>query len=257
MDGASGSAVETNATITDSGALSVVDIDLSDTITLGVTESSANTYLTDSTYDLNANGSSPYVIDIDLGQNWTFEAEYRMDGNVGSSLNTVFSYGRYTDGILLRTLRSDGFYLKGQQSDPPNQSPNLFASHSSGGDGTNTNNTFVPVRITYAGDNSGGTLKVFVDDVPNVTHDSTDIGALDPITKQIWIGSAHHATNEGFDGAVRNITITSENITQQPIATSVEVTGGGGFDASQLPTELSDNNYAQLREMLTLSAAEP
>ena len=192
------------------------------------------------------------MIDIDLGQNWSFEAEYRMDGNVSGSLNTLFSYGDYTDGILLRTLRGDGFYLKGNNAG----SPNLFANHSNDGNGTNTNNEFVPVRITYAASNSGGTLEVFVDDVLNFTHNRTDLGALNPSTKQIWIGSAHHRPVEGFDGAVRNITITSENITQRPIATSVEVTGGS-FDASQLPTELSDNDYAQLLEMLVLSAVEP
>ena len=251
-----GAVTETGDTISATGDMNVVDIDINDNVALGIAENNINqginTHLADSIYDLSANGANPYVIDIDLGQNWSFEAEYRMDGNVGSDLNTLFSYGDYTDGILLRTLRGDGFYLKGNNAG----SPNLFADHSNDGNGTNTNNEFVPVRITYAASNSGGTLEVFVDDVLNFTHNRTDLGALNPSTKQIWIGSAHHRPVEGFDGAVRNITITSENITQRPIATSVEVTGGS-FDASQLPTALSDNDYAQLLEMLVLSAVEP
>ena len=36
-----------------------------------------------------------------------------MDSNISGSLNTLFSYGHYSDGILLRTLRDDGLYLKG------------------------------------------------------------------------------------------------------------------------------------------------
>ena len=65
-----------------------------------------------------------------------------------------------------------------------------------------------------------------------LTHDRTDLGALNPSNKQIRLGSAHHQFSEGFDGAVRNITITSENITPRPIATSVEVNGVALMPAS-------------------------
>ena len=176
-----------------------------------VEEATISGYLTNTSYTLSSNGSNPYVINIDLGQNWTFEAEYLMNASNGGGLNTVFSYGSYTDGVLVRTLRSDGLWLKGTDGG----NPDLFGS-------TTTNGAYVPVRITFTGTANGGKLEVFAYNGTSwVLKGSNQVtsGSLNPTNKSIWIGSAQHAPGEGFNGSVRNIRITVGSNTA-PVATA-------------------------------------
>jgi len=77
------------------------------------TDADTTEYLTGTPYTLSPDGSNPYVISQDLGQNWTFEAEYKMNSSLQNDLNGIFSYGMFTEGVLLRTLRSDALYLNG------------------------------------------------------------------------------------------------------------------------------------------------
>ena len=160
------------------------------------TDAAASEYLNGTPFTLKADGTSPYVISKDLGQNWTFEAEYLMNSSVGGGLNTLFSYGMHTDGVLLRTLRGDGLFLKGSDFGYTD----LFG-------GATTNGNFVPVKLAYSNDGTNGTLNVFVAGVLKAT--AVVAGPLTPADKSIWIGSAHHSSNEGFDGQVRNIRITT------------------------------------------------
>ncbi|MDO8318278.1 DUF4347 domain-containing protein, partial [Rhodoferax sp.] len=154
-------------------------------------------YLTESSYTLSADGSNPYIISTDLGQNWTFEADYLLATNTENAINTVFSYGMYTDGILLRSWRSDGFYAKGSNSGWTD----LFSSD-------DTNGLFVPVKITCSHDGTTGTLNVYVGG--ELKETLTFSGDLSPADKSIRLGSAHHGTTEGLDGSVRNIRITMD-----------------------------------------------
>ena len=145
-------------------------------------------YLTESSYTLSADGSNPYIISTDLGQNWTFEADYLLATNTENAINTVFSYGMYTDGILLRSWRSDGFYAKGSNSGWTD----LFSSD-------DTNGLFVPVKITCSHDGTTGTLNVYVGG--ELKETLTFSGDLSPADKSIRLGSAHHGTTEGLDGS--------------------------------------------------------
>ena len=45
------------------------------------TDAAASEYLNGTPFTLKADGTSPYVISKDLGQNWTFEAEYLMNSS--------------------------------------------------------------------------------------------------------------------------------------------------------------------------------
>ena len=191
-----------------------------------VSGDSTFTDLSDAAYSLSASGGNPYILSIDLGQNWIFEAEYRMDGTVPADLNTVFSYGDYRDGILVRTLRSDGLYLKGL-----NQGTlNLFGGKTTGGN-------FVPVRIRYSTAGDVGSLSIEVNGT--VVRTVTGTAPLNPADKSIRIGSAHHANNEGFNGQVRNVRIvrpvgdtiiTITGLNDSPQLTSVSNLSGGVED---------------------------
>ncbi|NBR07951.1 MAG: LamG domain-containing protein, partial [Planctomycetes bacterium] len=135
----------------------------------------------------------PYIIAMDLGQNWSFEAEYKMNSSNG--LNTLFSYGNYTDGVLVRTLRGDSLYVKGTNFNQID----VFGT-------SNTNGVFVPVKITYTTTGTTGTLSIYASGslIKSVTTNSP----LNPVDKTIRLGSAYHNNGEGFDGAVRNIKVT-------------------------------------------------
>ncbi|MFM7110758.1 MAG: Ig-like domain-containing protein, partial [Planctomycetota bacterium] len=159
------------------------------------TDADTTEYLAGTPYTLSPDGSNPYVISQDLGQNWTFEAEYKMNSSLQDDLNGVFSYGMFTDGVLLRTLRSDALWVKGTNFG----TVDLFGGASTGGN-------FVAVKITYTNDGSNGTLKVFAGGVLKATL--VVPGNLNPSDKTIRIGSEHHANWVGFDGQVRNIKIT-------------------------------------------------
>ncbi|MFN5327877.1 MAG: MBG domain-containing protein, partial [Planctomycetota bacterium] len=151
----------------------------------------ATTYLTDSPYTLSGNGANPYIINKDLGQNWSFQADFKIGSS--NAWNWFFSYGTYSDGILLSTLRTDGFYLKGASSG----ATNVFGSSTD----------FVKVLVTYTNDGSTGTLKVYAADI--LLKTVTSSGLLNPASKSIRLGSATHANTEGFDGQVKNIVISS------------------------------------------------
>ncbi|MFM7097623.1 MAG: choice-of-anchor Q domain-containing protein, partial [Gemmataceae bacterium] len=153
----------------------------------------STTYLAGSTYTLNSNGTNPYVIPMDLGQNWSFEAEYRINSSNG--LNTLFSYGNYTDGVLIRTFRSDSLYVKGNDFNQID----VFGT-------SNTNGSFVPVKITYTTTGTTGTLSIYA--AGSLVKSVTSLSPLNPVDKTIRIGSAHHSNGEGLDGAVRNINVT-------------------------------------------------
>ena len=190
------------------------------------------TYLENTVYTLSSNGSNPYIIPMDLGQNWIFEAEYRAIQLSNEGLNTLFSYGQYTDGILVRTLRGDALYLK--ESNFGNI--NVFG-------GTTTGEAFVPVKIQYSTSGNTGTLSVEANGV--LIKSVTGAAPLNPADKTIRLGSAHHANSEGFNGQVRNIKITqgsAVNSTQSnisitsvndaPTLTSVSVLTGGREDTA-------------------------
>ncbi|MFM7540846.1 MAG: Ig-like domain-containing protein, partial [Planctomycetota bacterium] len=192
-----GPALLGSATATAQGSWSVTTAPLADgTHAFTATDSATSEYLTGAPFTLKADGSSPYVISKDLGQNWTFEAEYKMNSDNSGGLNTLLSYGMYTDGVLVRTLRSDGLFLKGSDFG----FTDLFG-------GPTTNGNFVSVKVTYANDGTNGTLKVYAGGLLKAT--AVVPGALNPADKTLRIGSAHHANNEGFDGQVRNIKINT------------------------------------------------
>jgi hypothetical protein len=137
---------------------------------------------------LSSNGSNAFSLDIDLGQDWTFEAEYLM--NSSNDLNTVFSYGSYSDGILLRTLRGDSVYVKNQGYG----TIDIFG-------GASTLGKFVPVKISFA----NGSLSVYAGG--SLIRSFQGLGTLSPATKRILLGSAVGIESQGFDGRVRNIKI--------------------------------------------------
>ncbi|MDP2678795.1 MAG: DUF4347 domain-containing protein, partial [Rhodoferax sp.] len=164
-------------------------------------------YLTDTSHTLSSNGTDPYIITTDLGQNWTFEAEYLLTTNTDNATATVFSYGWYSEGVLLRAWRSDGFFVPGASTNT-----DLFAS-------ANTNGAYVPVKITSSHDGTTGTVNVYVSGVLQETLTFT--GDLSPADKSIRLGSAHHSSGEGLAGAVRNIRITAGTTT---VTTQVSIT---------------------------------
>ncbi|NDH06974.1 hypothetical protein EBX93_13830, partial [bacterium] len=183
----------------------------------------STTYLAGSTYTLNSNGTNPYVIPMDLGQNWSFEAEFRMNSSNG--LNTLFSYGNYTDGVLIRTLRSDSLYVKGYDFNQID----VFGT-------SNTNGSFVPVKITYTTTGTTGTLSIYA--AGSLVKSVTSLSPLNPVDKTIRIGSAHHSNGEGLDGAVRNINVT---------------VGIGSGDSSQVNiTAVNDAPTLQTPEVITV-----
>ncbi|NBV35625.1 MAG: hypothetical protein EBR81_17995, partial [Proteobacteria bacterium] len=83
---------------------------LSSTGTLITGGSLYESYLTGTPYTLSANASNPWVLAKDLGQKWTFEADYLMNSTGG--LTTLFTYGWYNDGIMIRAKNADAIYVK-------------------------------------------------------------------------------------------------------------------------------------------------
>ena len=151
-------------------------------------------YLTNTPVSTAGNGTSAYIISIDLGSNWVYEAEYAINSN--NNFNTLISYGTYIDGILLRSLRSDTFYVKGT-----NYYTNLDVLGTS-----NSSGSYIPLKVTCF-DNSSATVITVYRGTSTVATVTTTSG-LNPATKSFRIGQAIHATNEGLDGGVRNIAFT-------------------------------------------------
>ncbi|MBU3608927.1 autotransporter-associated beta strand repeat-containing protein, partial [Polynucleobacter nymphae] len=155
------------------------------------------TYLNSSTWTTYQNGSQPYTLSINLGQNWTYQADYLVGSMDGGGLNTILSYGSYTDGVLIRTQgRGDSMYLKGNN----NGAIDLFGFGNSG-----TNGAYETVKVTYVNAGSSGTLSVYTNNV--LISSMTVAGALNPGNQTLSIGSAIHAPNEGLNATIKNISI--------------------------------------------------
>ncbi len=183
----------------------------------------ANTqsYLTSSTWTTTQGGTNPYQLSVDLGQNWTYQADYLISSTPGSmdsgGLNTIFSYGNYADGILLRTTgRGDSFYLKGN---------NLGAVDLLGSGVDRGPGTYVTIKLSYANNGTTGTLNVYTDNVLKATQ--TAAGDLNPGNKVLSIGSAGHAANEGLNATLRNVSLTSGNA----VSAALSIDTGAGAAA--------------------------
>ena len=156
-----------------------------------------NSYLSGTAWSLKEDGTTPYQIAMDLGTNWTYEAEYQIYFNNG--LNTLFSYGRFDDGILLRTFRVDSFYIKGGN----------YGSIDTLGTANTGTGSWIPLKITCVDNGTNLTVSVFSGtSYMNSIISRTTTSGLNPATKLINIGQANHNAGEGISGAVRNIVIT-------------------------------------------------
>ena len=174
-----------------------IGLTISDLSASGLNQNFNNRYLSGTAWQLKEDGTTPYQIAMDLGTNWTFEAEYQIYFSNG--LNTLLSYGSYTDGILLRTFRSDGFYVKGTNYG----SPNTLGTANTG------TSWWVPLKVTCVDNGTNLTVSVFSGtSYINSIISATTTSGLNPATKLISIGSALHSPGEGVSGAVRNIVIT-------------------------------------------------
>ena len=156
-----------------------------------------NSYLSGTAWSLKEDASTPYQIPFDLGNNWTYEAEYQIFYNNG--FNTLLSYGDYRDGILLRSFRGDGFYVKGTNYG----SPNTLGTANTG------TSWWVPLKVTCVDNGTNLTVSVFSGtSYMNSIISATQTTGLNPANKLISIGAALHSGGEGISGAVRNIVIT-------------------------------------------------
>jgi hypothetical protein len=134
---------------------------------------------------------------MDLGTNWTYEAEYQI--YYSNNLNTLLSYGDYRDGILLRSFRVDSFYIKGGN----------YGSIDTLGTANTGTGSWIPLKITCVDNGANLTVSVFSGtSYANSIISITTTTGLNPATKLISIGSAIHSAGEGISGAVRNIVIT-------------------------------------------------
>ena len=152
------------------------------------------TYLSNSSVTTTSNASSNYTLEIDLGKNWTYQAEYQINSN--NNFNTLVSYGNYTDGILLRSFRVDTFYVKG--SNYYSYLDVLGTSNSAG--------SWIPLTLNCFDNNSN--LYITVYRGTSLVASVTTTSGLNPGFKTFRVGQAIHASNEGLDGAVRNIVFT-------------------------------------------------
>ncbi|MBU3640038.1 hypothetical protein, partial [Polynucleobacter sp. AP-RePozz3-80-G7] len=172
---------------------------------MGPGGASATNYLTGSTYSLSADGSNAYKLSINLGQTWTYQADYQVNssGLNGSGLNTIFSYGMHTDGILIRTLRGDNFYLQGNNPSGSN-GVDLFGCGTCVG-----GSSWVTIKVTYNYTGGVGTINVYSNNVLKMT--GTGNSPLNPADLSLWIGSAHHASGEGLNASLKNLSIAFTN----------------------------------------------
>jgi hypothetical protein len=170
---------------------------ISDLSANALSSSNQNRYISNTAWQLEADGSKLYQIPFDLGSNWTYEAEYQIYYN--NALNTLFSYGSYIDGILLRSFRVDSFYIKGGN----------YGSIDTLGTANTGTGSWIPLKITCVDNGTNLTVSVFSGtSYANSIISRTTTSGLNPGTKLISIGSAIHNAGEGISGAVRNIVIT-------------------------------------------------
>jgi hypothetical protein len=170
---------------------------ISDLSANALSSSNQNRYISNTAWQLEADASTPYQIPFDLGSNWTYEAEYQIYYN--NNFNTLLSYGTFGDGILLRSFRGDGFYVKGANYG----SPNTLGTASTG------TSSWVPLKVTCVDNGANLTVSVFSGtSYVNAIISVTTSAGLNPANKLINIGQANHSPGEGISGAVRNIVIT-------------------------------------------------
>lgn len=174
-----------------------IGLTIADLSASGLNQNFNNRYLSGTAWQLKEDGTTPYQIAMDLGTNWTYEAEYQIYFNNG--LNTLFSYGRFDDGILLRTFRVDSFYIKGGN----------YGSIDTLGTANTGTGSWIPLKITCVDNGTNLTVSVFSGtSYANSIISRTTTSGLNPATKLINIGQANHSAGEGISGAVRNIVIT-------------------------------------------------
>ena len=174
-----------------------IGLTIADLSASGLNQNFNNRYLSGTAWQLKEDGTTPYQIAMDLGTNWTFEAEYQIYFNNG--LNTLFSYGHYYDGILLRTFRVDSFYIKGGN----------YGSIDTLGTANTGTGSWIPLKITCVDNGTNLTVSVFSGtSYANSIISRTTTSGLNPAPKLINIGQANHNAGEGVSGAVRNIVIT-------------------------------------------------
>jgi len=175
-----------------------IGLTIADLSASGLNQNFVNRYLTNTVRQLQADGSSAYLIPLDLGTNWIYEAEYQI--YYSNNLNTLFSYGSYIDGILLRSYRVDSFYIKGGN----------YGSIDTLGTANTGTSSWVPLKITCTDNGTDLTVSVFSGtSYANSIISRTTTTGLSPGIKLISIGAAIHAGGgEGISGAVRNIIIT-------------------------------------------------
>ena len=174
-----------------------IGLTIADLSASGLNQNFNNRYLSGTAWQLKEDGTTPYQIAMDLGTNWTYEAEYQIYFNNG--LNTLFSYGHYYDGILLRTFRVDSFYIKGGN----------YGSIDTLGTANTGTGSWIPLKITCVDNGTNLTVSVFSGtSYANSIISRTTTSGLNPATKLINIGQANHNAGEGVSGAVRNIVIT-------------------------------------------------
>jgi len=170
---------------------------ISDLSANALSSSNQNRYISNTAWQLKEDGTTPYQIPFDLGTNWTYEAEYQI--YYSNNLNTLFSYGSYADGILLRSFRVDSFYVKG----------NNYGSIDTLGTANTGTGSWIPLKITCVDNGTNLTVSVFSGtSYANSIISRTTTTGLNPATKLINIGQANHSPGEGISGAVRNIVIT-------------------------------------------------
>jgi hypothetical protein len=170
---------------------------ISDLSANALSSSNQNRYISNTAWQLNNDGTTPYQIPFDLGTNWTYEAEYQI--YYSNNLNTLLSYGDYRDGILLRSFRVDSFYIKGGN----------YGSIDTLGTANTGTGSWIPLKITCVDNGTNLTVSVFSGtSYANSIISITTTTGLNPATKLISIGSAIHSAGEGISGAVRNIVIT-------------------------------------------------
>lgn len=174
-----------------------IGLTIADLSASNLNQNFVNRYLTNTARQLEANGSTVYQIPLDLGTNWTYEAEYQIYYN--NNLNTLFSYGSFADGILLRSFRVDSFYIKGGN----------YGSIDTLGTANTGTASWIPLKITCTDNGTNLTVSVFsgTSYANSIISRSTTSG-LSPASKLIYIGAAIHNPGEGISGAVRNIIIT-------------------------------------------------
>jgi hypothetical protein len=138
----------------------------------------------------------------------TIEGWYYKLGTTGNGLNTYFSAGAYTDGILLR--EQDGLYMGGS-----NVGNAAFESNYS------TNKWFHLAFVRF-----GNNISVYINGISKLSI--TRSTAINPGSALIYIGAAvHNAGSEGWYGYIDDFRVTkglaryTANFTPQPYENSV------------------------------------